>query len=193
MDASVLESLGITREVLEEKLLDRLVEQFTEKVEWDREEGDFTTRSPFSKKLVEKVRGQIDASIAALAEKHVLPNVHSYIENLTLTETNTWGEKKGKPVTFIEYLVERINAYILEDVDYQGNSQAQARSRGNSWTKATTRITHLVSAHLRYNIEQAVKLALATANSTIVIGLEEAVKIKLAEVAASLQVLVKHK
>jgi hypothetical protein len=49
----------------------------------------------------------------------------------------------------------------------------------------------MIDKHLHFSIESAMKSAVSNANSAIVGGLEETVKIKLAEIAKSLKVTVK--
>jgi hypothetical protein len=99
------------------------------------------------------------------------------LEALTLQETNRWGEKVGKPVTFIEYLVHRAHAYITEEVDHYGKSKAE--SNDHYWRGSQTRITHLIHQHLQYNIQTAMERVLKDANSQIATGIAEAVKIQL--------------
>lgn len=182
MSAIDLSALGFTQDELRDRVIDRLCDRLMET-------GDFED-TEFAGKLNQAIQKRIDHAINRLAEKHVLPNVTQYVENLTLQATNKWGEKTGKPVTFIEYLVERADAYLREDVNYEGQSKEEARN-GYDWKRAQTRVMHLVHQHLQYSVSTAMQEALRTANSAIVGGLEEAVKIKLSEFAASLAVAVK--
>lgn len=183
------ESLGISKEDLTEKLLDRLVEEFTTEVTWD-EDGEQSRRSnTMAKKITTQIKEHIDATIRRLGDEHVLPRVTEIVEGLVIQQTNTWGEKTGTPVTFIEYLVSRADAYMREDVDINGKSKDE--SGGYSWSKSTTRITHMVNSHLKYSIDTAMRQALGNANKGIVGGLEAAVKHALAEAQAKLRVDVK--
>ena len=184
-----LESLGFTKEDLQQRVIDRLCEQVMESTALDDGE-EMSVPSAFSRRLETLVQQRIDATIAALAEAHVLPNVATYIETLTLQTTNKWGEKQGTPVTFIEYLVRQAETYMLEKVNYEGKPKG---TDSYSWTGTQTRIAHLIDKHLHYSIEQAMQLALKTANSAIVAGIEETVKIKLGEFAAALKVSVETK
>lgn len=183
------ESLGISKEELTEKLLNRLVEEFSTEVFWD-EDGD-SVRKPnnMARKVRDGITSHLDATVRRLAEEHVLPRVTEIVEGLVIQNTNAWGEKVGKPTTFIEYLIARADAYMCEDVNRDGKTKAE--SGDYSWQKSTTRITHLVNAHLKYSIEAAMKQALATANKGIVGGLEAAVKYALSEAHAKLKVEVK--
>lgn len=171
-----LESLGFTRKELQERIIERLVDEFTNGRDFD---ADW-----FTKQVNDKVQEAIKTAINALAETHILPNVQGYIETLVLTETNGWGEKK-KEYTFIEYLTKKANDYISEKVDYDGKSKDAG---GYGWSGKQTRISNMIHQHLHYNIDSAVKDALKNANSVLVKGIEDTVKIKLNEVANSLKV-----
>lgn len=191
MNAITMESLGFTKEELAERVIDRVATMMLETSVAD-ENGDPTgVPSQFSHVLEKRIAERIDAAIDTIAGKHVLPNVATYVENLCLQETNKWGERVGKPVTFTEYLVKRAEAYLTEEVDFDGRAKGERDSFG--WRKAGTRVSYLVHQHLQYSIETAMKQALTEANTHIVEGIEKAVKIKLGEVAASLKVAVSTK
>jgi hypothetical protein len=184
-----LEALGLTKEDLQERLIDRLVHEVLTSNMTDEDGASFVSQSTFRRELDKKLKAHIDAAVASMAEQHVLPNVSQYIENLTLTETNRWGEKTGNTVTFIEYLVKRAEDYLTEKVDFQGRSKSE--TSGYGWNGTQTRVTHMVHQHLHYSIDTAMKQAITDANKVIVIGLQETVKQKLAEVSAKLKVDVK--
>lgn len=176
-----IESLGFTKEELQNRVLDRLCERI---------EGDnIVDGETFATKLNAIVKKQIDATVTALAEKHILPNVAAYIETLCLQETTKWGEKRGEKLTFIEYLTSRAEAYLREEVNHAG--KAKNETDGYSWNKSQTRIAHMVNQHLHYSIETAMKDAVSAANSAIVEGIEKTVKIKLEEISKTLKVTVK--
>jgi hypothetical protein len=185
-----LESLGISKDAIEQKLIEHLAQELLTEIQYDyNDDSEYRARSSLAKKLDALVKNHIDTTINALAEKHVLPNVSSYIENLTLQTTNQWGEKKGAPVTFIEYLTQRAEDYMQEKVSYDGKSKSE--SGPYSWNGTQTRITHMVHQHLHHSIETAMKQALQIATSGIATGLQETVKTKLAEVSQRLKVEVK--
>lgn len=186
-----LETLGLTKEDIQDRIIERLCSNILSGKGYEEDGEEYYEDSQFKKKLEERLQAHINATVSALADKHVLPNVTQYVENLTLQQTNKWGEKVGAQVTFIEYLTQRADAYMREEVSHEGKSKEE--SGGYSWSKATTRIAYMVNRHLQYSIETAMKQALATANSAIAKGIEEAVKIKLQEVVGGLQVAVKTK
>jgi len=189
MDLKSLEALGITADTLIDRIVDKCVEQLMTDVSFDEDGEEWRSRSRLAKQLDYRIKRQIDETVNALAERHILPNVAAYIENLTLQTTNQWGEKKGQKVTFIEYLTQRAEDYMQEKVNFEGKSKAEAGAY--SWNPSQTRITHLVHQHLHYSIEAAMKDALKVATSSITSGLQETCKVKLAEIAQKLQVTVK--
>jgi hypothetical protein len=185
-----LKALGISKKEIEDRIVNAVSEAILSDVGYDGEGEETFGDSAFHKKTKELIQKRIDAAISALAAKHVLPNVSSHIENLVLQETTKWGEKVGKPVTFIEYLTQRADDYMREEVNFEGKVKGQDSYQ---WRAAGTRIATMVDKHLQYSIESAMKKALENANSSIVGGIQGAVKIKLAEVAAQLKVEVKTK
>lgn len=187
-----LEALGLSKEKLQELVIARAADRL---LRWEVLE-DGVTEPPVDSKLANRlekfIAKRIDEKVAELVDKHVLPNVAAHIETLTLTETNRWGEKVGKPMTFIEYLVARADAYMREEVDYEGKAKDE-RDSFSSTRGTQTRIAHMIHRHLHYSIESAMKEALANANSSIVAGLAETVKLKLNEISNKLKVQVTTK
>ena len=178
-----LDVLGITRDDLIQRVVDKITE--TVMSQEMREDGaSYFANSDLAETLQSHVKEQVDTKVAELAEKFVLPDVGTLIENFTLQKTNEWGEKVGAKVSFIEYLVQRADAYIKEPVDYDG----KVIERGGYGKATQTRIAHMIDKHLHYSISQAMTKALADVTGNIAKGLEETVKIKLAEATASLKV-----
>jgi hypothetical protein len=189
MDMKSLEALGITAEQLIDRIVDKCVAELMTDVSFDEDGDEWRGKSSLARKLDARIQRQIDMAVGTMADKYVLPNVSAYIEGLTLTATNQWGEAKGQKLTFIEYLTQRADAYMREDVDFQGREKKACDSY--SWKASGTRVAYMVNQHLHYSIETAMKQALATANASIVGGLEQAMKTSLSNVLAGLKVEVK--
>jgi len=186
-----LNELGFTKEELQQRVVEHIAKQVMAGVSLDEDGNEFDTDSSFARKLRQFVAEHVDKTIDALAQKYVLPNVARYVEDLSLQETNKWGEKTGNSLTFVEYLVKRAEEYMLEKVDFEG--RAKGERDGYSWKGTQTRLTHLVEKHLHYSIESAMKNALLIANNTIAKGIEETVKTKLALISEQLKMEVKTK
>ena len=191
--SELLEQLGIDQQELIDRVVDRaaqkLLTETTHVYESDTgAEYDDEVATPLGQALNERAQKLIDAKIDEIASAHVLPRVSEMVETLVLQETNQWGEKRGKSVTFIEYLVGRAENYLREEVDHHGKTKAE--DRGHYWSKHGTRVSYMVHKHLQYHVETAMKQALENANKSIVGGLEKAVKIALDEVSKKLKVRV---
>lgn len=194
---AVLAALGITRPELEDKLIQRLAELAFREVDFDSpfnfnedeppSTPDEIRASAFRSRLLAAVKGRVDAAIDRIATEQVAPKVEQLVANLTIQRTNQFGEAKGEPSTFIEYLTSRADRWLLEEVDTNGRSQAECRSSGYSWQgKGTPRIVSLVDKHLQFSIQVMTDRALKDINSTIAGGLATAVKIALEDSVARL-------
>jgi hypothetical protein len=187
MDLQTLQTLGFSIEQLQQRVVDQICDTLLSNRHEDEDgESSFYGASEFKRKLDAEIKKRINETIDALAEKHVLPNVTEYVENLTIQQTNEWGEKRGESITFIEYLIQRAQAYMQEKVNYEGRSKTE--SDGYSWNGKQTRITFLIEKHLHHSIEKAMKESLSIATGEIAKGIHETTRLKLNEIAASLKV-----
>lgn len=198
IDMETLEALGIDRKHIEEQLVVRLVDTFLGEHLYVHEEEDdaglMTTETkldlePIARRIHKEVGEKIDVVVGSIAKEVLGSNIEAYIETLLLEEANRWGEPTGNKWTIREYIVHRAEEYLREQVDSDGRSKAE--SRGSMWTGKQARAAYMVDRHLHYAISSALKEALKNANSRIVEGLEETVKIKLKEISKALKVEVK--
>ena len=186
-----LEELGITKDELINRVVEKIADRMLEgSIHTDEYGDEYTGSTDFNRKLDKAIEKRIDVAINTLADEKVLPNVIEYVKKLTLDETNKWGESKGKPVTFIEYMVLRAEAYMTEPVNYEG----KPRGKDNyHWSASGSRISHEVHKYLQYEISTAMKEIIKDANTTLAKGLQETCKIKMAEIAKGLKVKVEVK
>lgn len=164
------------------ELVDRVVAKIAGEVTYN---ADAEIRSKLRRKVEELVTAQINAAF----EKLVAPGLSKMIEEITLTKTSEWGEPKGPGMTFTEFLVARCEAYILEQVNHEGNSKRESED-GYSWRGTQTRLTHLIHKHLHYSVDSVVKAAMKQINESMGQALAETVKIKLKEAAEKMKVSV---
>jgi hypothetical protein len=184
-----IDDLGLSKEELADRVVDRIAQQVMASVAHDEDGEEYARPSKFAEAMRQQVKAKVDDAVEKIALRNVLPNVESFVENVCLQETNRWGEKTGQPLTFTEYLVQRANAYLTEDVNFEGKSKAESGSYG--WSKAQNRITHLVHKHLHYSIETAMKTAVQNVQTGLATGLADTVRVKLNDIAAALKVEVK--
>lgn len=185
-----LESIGITREELQDRVVQRVATMLMTSVSSDDNDREYSRDSEFKRKLDAKIEESIAAAIDALAQRCVLPNIVQMVEELTLRPTNKWGEKNGEPLTFIEYLTQRADAYLREEVNYEGKTKGQD---SYSWRSYGTRISFIVDKHLQSAIQRAMDDAVKNANESIKDGLADAVKIALAKISTSMKLTVEQK
>lgn len=182
-----LKALGFTQEELQQRVIDQICEQLMSAETGDDEGHTWIGASQMQKALETHITAQINASVKALADEHVLPHVHSIIEGIVLQKTNQWGEKNGQPVTFVEYLVQRADTYMREDVNHDGQSKEETNDSYN-WRKHTTRMTHAINKHLQFEIKRAMGDALEKANESLNGALEGAARQAMIETAGKLSI-----
>lgn len=194
-----LEDLGLSEDDLRDRVVNKIARQLLSETrsgydeDGDLAESDHPTQ--FDRELRERAKVRIDATIEQIGREHVYPRVEELIQNLCLQETNRWGEKRGQAKTFVEYLTERAESYLKEEVDYHGRSSEDCRRSGYSWSGGAkkTRVTHLIDQYLHCSIEQAMTAALKGVMDHITGGLAETAKMKLGEIAEKLKVQVTTK
>ena len=198
MTALKLTDLGI--EVDREELLEQAAQLVAAQVlsdtgMYDREPEDDGDQEAlpditFGAALQARVEEKIRAAVDTVAAAHVLPKIEEVIENFCLQKTNEWGDKKGEPLTFTEYLVERAINWIQEPVNHQGKTKGEDSYQ---FRAQTSRIAYLIDKHLQYHIERAMTDALKDANSAIAEGLNGAVRTALSNVSVKVETRVSRK
>lgn len=185
-----LQAIGMTEEKLQEQVINAIANRLLSSFSVDEDGNGSYHNSHFANKLNEMVKERIDQAVNDLADKHILPNVKTYLENLSLQTTNRWGEPKADPMTFLEYLVSRADAYMNEKLSFDGKTKNED---SYNWKGTQTRISYMVHQHLHFTLDSIMKNAMANANAVLVQGIQETCKIKLQEIAASLKVKVEAK
>jgi hypothetical protein len=181
----ILETIGLSKEELADRVVTRTVEQLLS-------QGCYSDYEPapskFQKQLEKQIRRGIDKGVRKIGEEHVHPRVEELIRSTTLQQHNRWGEPRGEPQTFIEYLVSRADAYFTEQVDFEGKTKGEAR--GYSWSAKTTRVVYLIEKHLQYSIKKAMDEVLEDASKLLQDGLEGGIKTALGDLQKRLKVTV---
>lgn len=185
----LLAQIGLTQEELQERVVNRIVDAVMYSHSADDEGREHVIKSRFRQQIQDHAKSAIDKAVTAIGDKFVVPAMKEYIETFTLQETNTWGEKTGKKLTFVEYLVKRAEAYSQEQVDSSG--QTKQESRDSYWKPSTTRVSYLIDKYLHYQIDIAMKTVIGDANKLFVGSLKKAVEVSLAEIGSRLKVEVK--
>lgn len=178
-----LEQLGITNEDLIERVVERLVDNFLGDGETD--EFGYQRTESITKSVKTIIEERVSTSVKKVCEEHVIPKVEEMIKGLVIQETNAYGEKRGKQQSFVEFAVARAEAYLQQNVNYNGEGQTEKDSYG--WKPDATRLVFLVKKQISADIEKAVKESLTNCTKQIAESLAEVTKIKLKEAAQKLR------
>lgn len=190
MDIKTLEALGVSPEVLGDRIVDQAVEVLLSASGFDPDTEEETRyESRFKREIENRIQKAVDEKIAALAAVHLVPKVGEMIEKANLRKTNQYGEPKGEPMTFIEYIASRADAYMSEDVDLNGKSKAEANDSYN-WRACGPRLTVLMRSYIRDTLEKAAKTALTDVNKVVAQNIEKAARDAIASAASAIKVSV---
>lgn len=182
MTSEICKMIGLSKKELQNEVLERLVNRIL-----DHDFG-YEDHEAISYKFREVIKKQVDASVQTIATEVLGPSVNAYIDTIVLQETTSWGEKKGEPFSFKEYLVNRSENYLQEPVDTSGRAKGDRdySSYGN-----TPRILFMIGKYLSASIESAMKDSLKTVNEALSKGLESEIKKHIKQLQDQIKVSVK--
>lgn len=169
----MLEALGITRE----DVLACTVKELAKQILGQDDEGEYEspnleamvsreTRKFIDEKVMETVRAECD--------KAFTPLIESRLADYTFQQTNSWGEKLGRTLTITEFLVQRIDAYMMEEVDSNGRSQEECRARHDSFYKKGTRVSQAIDRYFEISMKTAMDQVLKDGASILTEGIKKA-------------------
>lgn len=189
MDIKTLESLGVSVEELTQRIVDQAVEQLLSYTGFDEDgEPSGTYATKFKKKIEEKIMEAVNSKIAAIAEEHLIPRVGEMIEQADMRQTNRYGEPVTPKLTFKEFIAQRAESYMSEDVDYHGKSKTE--SGDYSWRSSGPRLTVLMQSYIRQTLEDHAKGAVSDVNKVIAKNIEKAAVDAIKQAADNLKVSV---
>lgn len=186
-----LESLGLTVEQMQARLIEAMIDRFLSSTVSDENGDPVIVVSRFREQIQRAIVEQVDATVARLCEPVLSKNIDAYLADYRIQSTNNYGEPKREPETIAEYVTRRGREYLMEGVDYQGLSKEDKKRKGSStWgdhRDKTTRVAFLIDQRLNDEIETAMKAALADANKAITDGLKSAVIFELNKLTAKMK------
>ena len=189
MNFEDLKKLGFDEQDIKERVVESIADRIMNGKDFDYDQEDWdASETNFAKSVKALVQERIDQAVEKVAEKHTLPNITEYLENLCIQKTNSWGEKKGEPTTFIEYLTHRAETYLTEKVDHNGESRKTGSTGWGGWKENGTRVSYLVDRHLQYSVSTAIKKGLNDINGQIAEGLDGVVKIQLQQALEGIKI-----
>ncbi len=190
MDIKILEALGISPEELGNRVVDQCVYELLNSTGFNPDTEEETRyESRFKREIEARIKSAVDEKIAAIAAAHLVPRVGEMIEKADMRQTSIYGEPKGPPMTFKEYIAHRAEAYMSEDVNYNGKSKAEDGNDFN-WRSNGPRLTVLMRNYIRETLEKHAKSAITDVNKVIAKNIDKAARDAITAAASSLKVSV---
>lgn len=179
--------------VSQAELLEMVVERAALKIA----EGDADEYGGGLRARVEReMEAKLAEAVTRIGDEVMAPFIADGLEKIVIQRTNEWGEQKGKKMTLREFLVQRAEAYLTEEVDYDGQTVGDLKARGrypSDFRRHGTRASYLVDKRFQSEISRSMDAAVKSANEVIAEGIAGAVKTRLAELAASFSVKLETK
>lgn len=181
------EMLGLTKEQMMDRVIDSMADKIMkETIETTDEDGETTWTKGFNTQLNKLVQETADDRLKCIKEENILPKLDELIFGVILQKTNDWGEKKGEPVTFVEYLTAQAEAYMQEMVD--GNGKNKAESNNSYWSGRTTRLVYLIDKSMANHFHKVSQELNRHAREALAETLSETMKSYLTEAAGNMKV-----
>lgn len=188
MDIETLKALGMSVEDLGDRIVDQAVNTLLSSTGFNPDTEEETRyESRFKREIETRIKKAVDEKIAALAAVHLIPRVGEMIEKANLRQTNKYGEPKGEPMTFIEYIASRAEVYMSEDVDMHGKTKSEG---DYNWRVSGPRLTVLMRSYIRETLERHAKEAIKDVNAVVAKNIEKAARDAITKAAAALKVSV---
>lgn len=191
MDINTLKALGISPEELGNRVVEQCVEALLSGSGFDpdtEQETRYETR--FKREIEARIKSAVDSKIAALAAEHLIPRVGEMIEKADMRETNKWGESVKEPMTFKEYIAHRAEAYMSEDVNYEGKSKEEKGDSYN-WKSCGPRLSVLMRNYIRETMEAHAKAAVTDINQVIAKNIQKAATDAITAATSAMKVTVR--
>ena len=190
MDIKTLEALGLNPSDLQDRVVDQAVHTLLYSTGFNPDtEQEVTYESQFKRAIEAKIQRAVDQKIAEIAAEQIMPRVGEMIEKANMMQTNRYGEPKGEPMTFKEYIAYRAEEYMSEDVNLHGQSKREVSDSYN-WRSQGPRLTVLMRNYVKDSMEAAAKSAVTDVNKVIAENIEKAAKDAIAATAANIKVSV---
>ena len=181
MSANVLETLGISQEELQKRLIEKMADELLTQPEWDEDEGEYRRSSNLNNKLQKLIQQRLDEKLQVYTDTHFVPLIDNFLQT-KFQETNSWGEPKGEGLTLSEYLFKRANTYFDEKVNWDGKPYDGYNKDG-----LPSRLMYLVDKNLRDKMAETIKQVFTDVNRKMLTDLADMAKQNLTKMAESLK------
>ena len=190
------EAIGLTKKEVQDRLIETLADRMLKAKGWDNDGYEISLPSTLRHQLDELITKRMDRAVQAAFDATVPSTIDEFVASYKIKQTNEYGEAKGRELSFVEFITERVQGYLLEPVDYQGVSEREAKAKGNSWyqrDKTNNRITHMLNSRLEAAINEGIEKAFKDTKSLLAGGIEAAVLTHLKQFGETLTGYVSHR
>lgn len=178
-----LEALGLTQEEAQERVIEQMAKEILGSTDPDDVSNYYKKR--IQERLSERIDRMITEQVRIVADAAIGPDVEKLVREFVIQETNTYGEKKGEPITLTEHVIRQVKAHLDERVDEKGRAKEQA---GYGFEPKGTRLAFLVRSFLDDGIRDGVRSALSEGMGVAKEGMVRVVKETLARMQLGLSV-----
>lgn len=175
------EALGISRDELINKIVDAAVEDLLSSVSTDDEGNSYKMSSRLREDFNTELTKRISSTVSGLVDSLVTPE---YIRTTTFPRYSKYGEKKGDPLTFKEFVEQCVNKILDSRIDDSGKilePGSYGYDRGKHFMSGLVEKT--IERELReaiqkglINIQQEVTNALKAAATEIITKITASIK-----------------
>lgn len=156
----LIEALEITKEDVENKLIDELQKKF----EVDYE--DCIDKAHREKKKL------IKSSVAELIKDSLEADIKKELAEFRLCPTNLWGEPEGKEKSFTEFITSEVQKYLRLKVDYNGKIEFGK----SSYNGDENVLMYLIRKEMYSIIEKEIQAVFRETKGVVSQSLQEAMK-----------------
>jgi hypothetical protein len=154
MDLSTLQTLGISKEDILDKVVKRIMEGYYES----------GLRNDIVRVCSQELSKIAHAKVNEFFEELFEIEVRQFLSNYLIPQTNNHGEAKGESYTLTEFLLLRLENLLHEDVDVKGRPRGQ---RDYDWKRHSSRLVYLVDQKLYSELQALLQEHCTTINAAV--------------------------
>lgn len=181
------EMLGITQDQMRDMVIEKMADKALEEVGLDEEGNAY---KHMNKAVLNAVYKRVDVmvheAVTKILSETTEKGIEEWVAGLGFLRTNNYGEPKGEPLTFREWLEKKVSAWFNEKVDANGSTSGYG-------SKDTNRLSLIIHKHIHYHVQTCVERVIKDGNAVIAGGIEANVKQALSDIAAKMKVTVTTK
>lgn len=172
MDKSIIEQLGITKEDIEKKVVEAVVDDLH--LNYDHLISDAVEQvKAFAKKSLEE-------GIEKQCTEAIGNDTEAFLASIKFAEHTRWGDRIGSEKSLKEYAVDYATKWLTDRVDAYGKPS-------NSGS-ASPRLVRIINSHLKSSLEQKIDKIMSNAHEHFGQSLKEVLENRINEIVSRMKV-----